>query len=146
MNSTHTDRKSADKSSPLIEKLRRHTAAAGNDPVPASVYEAQYAHWLDNYSTRPYVESGEDYEDYAPAYLYGVYYYHSNPERHFDSSAADLSTGWEAARGDSALDWPKAKPAVEEAWYQVRDLADRAKFERTELLSASPAARTPGDH
>jgi hypothetical protein len=132
--------------SPLIDKLRRQTATAGSDLVPASVYEAQEAHWAANYATRPYVEVGEDYEDYAPAYLYGVFWYHSNPDLPFDAGDADLSKGWDSARGDSALDWPKAKAAVEEAWYQVRDLAERSRSERAELLATSPNAHTPGDH
>ena len=146
MSTANSDRTSGGKSSPLIDKLRRQAAAAGKDPVPASVYEAQEAHWAANYATRPYREAGADYEDYAPAYLYGIYWYHSNPDRLFDASEAELSTGWDAARGDSPLDWSKAKPAVEEAWYQVRNLAERARSERAELLATSPNAHTPGDH
>jgi hypothetical protein len=133
-------------STPLINKLRRQRADAGADPVPASVYEAQDAHWSANYSTRPYVVAGEDYEDYAPAYLYGVFWYHANPDREFDTSDADLSSGWDAARGGSPLDWQKAKPAVEEAWYQVRDLAERSRLERAALLATSPEPQMPGDH
>jgi hypothetical protein len=146
MNSSNSDRTAGGKAGSLIDKLRRQAAAAGNDPVPASVYEAQEAHWAANYSTRPYAQTGAAYEDYAPAYLYGIYWYHSNPESLFDASEAELSTGWDAARGDSPLDWPKAKPAVEEAWYQVRNLAERARSERAALLATSPTAHTPGDH
>ena len=132
--------------SPLIDKLRRQTAARGAEPVPASVYEAQDAHWSANYSSRPYVGAGEEYADYAPAYLYGVFWYHEDPQRTFDASESELSKGWDAARADSPLDWQKAKPAVEEAWYQVRDLAERARAERADLLANSPNAHTPGDH
>ncbi len=132
-------------SSTLIDKLRRQLAAEGNDEFPASVYEAHDAHWSANYASRPYVEAGEDYEDYAPAYLYGVFLYHSDPERMFDDGEGDLANGWGSARGDSPLDWTKAKPAVREAWYRVSDLAERAKSERAELLSSSPTAHTPGD-
>jgi hypothetical protein len=139
-------RESEEKHSPLIDKLRRQMAAEGNDDVPASVYEAHDAHWSANYASRPYVEAGEDYEDYAPAYLYGVFLYHSDPERDFDASEGDLAYGWDSARGDSALDWLEAKPAVREAWYRVSNLEERAKSERAELLSRSPTARTPGDH
>ncbi len=146
MNIRSNHRESEEKHSPLIDKLRRQMAAAGNDEVPASVYEAHDAHWSVNYASRPYVEAGEEYEDYAPAYLYGVFLYHSNPERHFDAFEDELANGWASARGDSSLDWIKAKPAVREAWYRVSDLAKRAKSERTELLSTSPAAHTPGDH
>ncbi len=132
--------------SPLIDKLRRQMAAGGRDEVPASVYEAHDAHWSIHYATRPYVEAGDDYEDYAPAYLYGVFLYHTNPERNFDAYNNELANGWDSARGESPLDWTKAKPAVREAWYRVSDLADRAKSERAELLSTSHTAHTPGDH
>jgi hypothetical protein len=133
-------------SGPLIDRLRQQTAAAGGDSVPASVYQAQNAHWAANYATRPYVEEGEDYEDYAPAYLYGVFLYHSNPDRTFDESEVDVANGWEAARSDSPLDWEKAKPAVREAWYRVSDLEERARAERVEVLDSSPPAHTAGDH
>jgi hypothetical protein len=137
---------SQQKTSPLIEKLQRQMEAAGRDTVPASVYQAQDAHWSANYATRPYVGPGEDYEDYAPAYLYGVFLYHSNPDLTFDEYEGDLANGWESARSDSPLDWSRAKPAVREAWYRISDLAKRAKSERAELLSTSPEATTPGDH
>ncbi len=54
MNIANSDLKSSEETSPLIAKLRRQTAAAGNDPVPAATYEEQNAYWLVNYSTRPY--------------------------------------------------------------------------------------------
>jgi hypothetical protein len=132
--------------SPLIDKLRRQMAASGKDPVPASVYQEHEARWSAKHATRPYVLATDEYEDYAPAYLYGVYWYYSNPDRPFDASEGDLATGWDTARGDSPLDWHKAKPAVREAWYEISDLAERARQERTELLAKSPTAHTPGDH
>jgi hypothetical protein len=146
MNIESKTRESDETTNSLIDRLQRQMAADGNDAVPASVYQENDAHWSANYATRPYVEAGEDYEDYAPAYLYGVFYYHSNPEQPFDASEDELASGWESARGDSPLDWPKAKPAVREAWYLVSDLAERAKSERDALLSKSPAAHTAGDH
>jgi hypothetical protein len=120
------------------------TAAASE--VPASVYQAHHDHWSANYASRPYVEAGEEYEDYAPAFLYGVFWYHSNPQRQFDACEGDLANGWDSARGDSPLAWAKAKPAVREGWYRVSDLAERARLERAELLADSPSAHTPGDH
>jgi hypothetical protein len=134
------------KTSPLIDKLRSQMEAAGIGSVPASVYQAQDAHWSANYATRPYVEAGEDYQDFAPAYLYGVFLYHSNPERTFDEHEGELASGWKSARSGSPLDWSRARPAIREAWYRVRDLAKRADSERAEVLSTSPAATTPGDH
>jgi hypothetical protein len=134
------------KFSPLIDKLQRQMAAAGKDSVPTTVYEDQDAHWSVNYASRPYVVVGEEYEDYAPAYLYGVFLYHSNPDQTFDDSDGDFADGWESARSGSPLDWSKAKPAVREAWYRVSDLDQRARSERAAVLASSPAAPTPGDH
>jgi hypothetical protein len=76
-------------------------AAAGSKSVPASAYHSQDAHLSANYATRPYVDAGEDYEEYAPAYLYGVFWYYSNPDRHFDEYEGELANGWDSARGDS---------------------------------------------
>ncbi len=107
---------------------------------------SEHAYWSENYATLPYVGANEDYEDYAPAFSYGVVWYQLNPERQFDEFEAELATGWASARGASPLDWPKAKPAARDAWYRVRDLAGRAKLERSDVLSTSPEAHTPGDH
>ncbi len=103
-------------------------------------------YWSEIHASRPYASEGDDFEDYAPAYVYGVVWYQSNPERQFDDWEEDLNAGWGSFRGDSPLDWPKAKPAVREAWYRVSDLEARARAERSEVLSASPKPSTPGDH
>ena len=147
MNTAHNHPASEKKAGASIDKLERQMAASGDDGDAASADLAQEdIHWFENYATRPYVEAGQEYEDYAPAYLYGVVWYQSNPQRQFDDSEGDLANGWESARRNSPLDWPKAKPAARDAWYRVRDLANQAKSERTELLSRSPTAQTPGDH
>jgi len=74
------------------------------------------AYWRDNYSDRPYVSAGSSYDDYGPAYSYGVNAYSRDPERSFDDAEADLSTGWKSARGKSSLDWSRAKDATRDAW------------------------------
>jgi hypothetical protein len=145
MNIGSGDRNSAEKHGPLIDKLRRQMTEAGGREIPSSVYQAQNAHWSANYATRPYVDAGKEYDEYAPAYLYGVFWYYSDPDRSIDASEGDLARGWDDVRGDSSLDWPSAKPAVREAWYQVSDLAERARAERAELLAHSPPEHTPGD-
>jgi hypothetical protein len=131
----NTNRNSDEESSPLISER----------DIPASVYQAQDAHWSVHYAARPYVKEGEDYEDYAPAYLYGVFLYHSNPAQHFDARDAEAAKGWDSARGNSPLDWPKAQPAVREAWYRISNLAERAEAERNAALSTSPRTPTAGD-
>jgi hypothetical protein len=146
MTTESNDPGSAEEAEYLTDKLAREAAA---DEVAAAVllYHArENTHWSANYATRAYVDEGELYEDYAPAYRYGVVWYQSNPARDFDDCEADLASGWDSARAGSPLDWPKAKPAVREAWYRVSDLDAQAKSERTVALAASPGAATPGDH
>lgn len=77
------------------------------------------AYWRDNYINRPYVGTGATYDDYGPAYRYGVNAYSRNPERSFDIAEADLSRGWKDARGQSSLDWDRAKDATRDAWHRL---------------------------
>ena len=111
------------------------TGALGGDAVAASVDQIkEEAHWRENHATRPYVAAGAAYADYEPAYRYGLVWYQLNPGRDFDECEVELAIGWVDARGDSPLAWPRAKPAVREAWYRVSDLAARAKTERADSL------------
>ena len=146
MNTATKHPASNDETSPLIDKLKRQMAAsAGASGSAAAAQAKDDTYWFENYASRPYVGAGEDYVDYAPAFLYGVVWYQSNPERRFEDCEGELANGWDSARAGSPLDWTKAKPAVRDAWYRVSDLEARAKLERSELLSTSPEAQTPGD-
>src|SRR3954454_4908195 len=44
---------------------------------------AEDAFWRDNYKTRPYVDASYGYDDYGPAYAYGVNAYTQYPGRSF---------------------------------------------------------------
>src|SRR6188768_3665855 len=83
------------------------------------------AYWRDNYSSRPYV-SGGSYDDYGPAYSYGVNSYSKYPGRDFDDVESDLSRDWDSARGKSSLAWDRAKHATRDAWQRVSDTVERA--------------------
>jgi hypothetical protein len=84
------------------------------------------AYWRDNYSTRPYIANNSTYDDYGPAYRYGVDEYSRNPNRSFDDSEAELGTGWSGARGGSKLEWEHAKHASRDAWQRVSNAVERA--------------------
>ncbi len=84
------------------------------------------AYWRDNYSRRPYVDGGATYDDYGPAYGYGVNAYSRYPGRSFDQAEADLSRNWDSARGKSKLGWDQAKNATRDAWHRVSDSVERA--------------------
>jgi len=83
------------------------------------------AYWRDNYSSRPYV-SGGSYDDYGPAYSYGVNSYSKYAGRDFDDVESDLSRDWDSARGKSSLTWERAKHATRDAWKRVSDSVERA--------------------
>ncbi len=86
----------------------------------------EQAYWRDNYARRPYVESGSSFDDYGPAYGYGVSAYNQYKGRSFDDVEADLSRDWSAARGTSKLDWQRARNASRDAWQRVSDTVERA--------------------
>ena len=83
-------------------------------------------YWRDNYSTRPYVESGARYEDYGPAYRYGVQSYGRYRGKSFEDVDSDLMRGWEQAKGTSRLTWERAKRAAKDSWQRVSDRVERA--------------------
>jgi hypothetical protein len=87
---------------------------------------AEDAYWRDNYANRPYVEGGSSYDDYAPAYRYGVDAYSRYPNRRFDEVEPALSRDWGTARGRSSLEWERAKHATRDAWQRLSDTVERA--------------------
>jgi hypothetical protein len=87
---------------------------------------AEDTYWRENYSTRPYVAAGSGYDDYGPAYRYGVESYGMHDGRSFDEVEPELSSGWDRARGTSGLDWNDAKHASRDAWQHISDAGERA--------------------
>lgn len=94
--------------------------AAMIDPV------AEDRYWRDNYTSRPYVGSDASYDDYGPAYRYGVDAATKYPGRAFDDVDADLGTNWPSTRGTSRLEWDRAKHAARDSWQRVSDAVERA--------------------
>jgi len=78
--------------------------------------EAEY--WQDNYRSRPYAGDAS-FDDYGPAYGYGVSSYSKYPGRNFDDVESELSRDWNAQRGSSNLGWDRARNATRDAWDRV---------------------------
>ncbi|MBC5784570.1 PA2169 family four-helix-bundle protein [Ramlibacter sp. USB13] len=80
---------------------------------------AEEAFWRENYSKEPYYESGRSFDDYSPAYRLGL----SGRERYQDEqwTAVEprLAGEWESTRGNSTLNWDRARPASQAAWSRV---------------------------
>ena len=83
------------------------------------------AYWRENYTSRPYVTSGSTFDDYGPAYQYGVENYSRYPGRSFDDIEADLSRDWQRSKGKSSLTWENAKHAARDSWQRVSDTVER---------------------
>ncbi|MED5621852.1 hypothetical protein [Ideonella sp. BN130291] len=84
------------------------------------------AYWRDNFAGRPYVSPGASYDDYGPAFRYGVDEFNRQEGRTFSEAETDLSAGWHAARSGSRLEWDDAKHATRDAWQRVSDRVERA--------------------
>lgn len=84
------------------------------------------AYWRDNYASRPYVDAGASYDDYAPAYGLGYNSYSSYAGRRFEDIEPDLARDWGSKRGNSTLGWDKAKHATRDAWERVSNAVERA--------------------
>ena len=94
---------------------------------------AEHEYWRSNYTSRPYAQSGYDYDsDYGPAYQYGWESRQSHTGRKFDEVESDLGRGWEKAKGKSRLAWEHAKGATRDAWDRVEN-----KFSSNRASSSS---------
>ncbi len=99
---------------------------AGKGVAEAIDPTVEDAYWRENYQERPYVEDEFGYDDYGPAYGYGVNAYDRYPDRGFDEVEPELSRDWGTTRGTSRLDWNRAKHATRDAWNRVSDTVERA--------------------
>ena len=98
---------------------------AGN-AIDASIdKEIEEEHWRQAYAKRPYVRAGETFDDFGPAYGYGVTAFILNTGRTFEDSEDEMARQWPSARGSSVLDWDRARPAAMDAWYRVGELQRR---------------------
>lgn len=77
------------------------------------------SYWRDNYSKRPYVARGATYDDYGPAYGFGVDAVTRYPGRAFDDIEPEMSHAWTTGGGASMLGWSNAKHAARDAWNRV---------------------------
>lgn len=84
------------------------------------------AYWRENYSARPYIRSEHTFDDYGPAYMYGVENYARYNGASFDEVESDLGRDWQRAKGKSRLAWEDAKEATRDSWQRLSDTVERA--------------------
>lgn len=77
------------------------------------------AYWSENFSGRDYVKEGSSFDDYGPAYGFGVNARGRYPGRDFDDVESEMSRDWSTSRGASSLSWERAKHAARDAWNRI---------------------------
>jgi hypothetical protein len=77
------------------------------------------AYWSENFSGRDYVEKGSSFDDYGPAYDFGVNARGRYPGRAFDDVDSEMSGDWGTRRGASSLSWERAQYAARDAWNRI---------------------------
>ena len=72
--------------------------------------------WLrENFSSRPYVEKGDTFDTFTPAYRYGALAESKYGDAGFDALDEELARDWEENNSDD-LPWPRARDAVKDAY------------------------------
>ena len=84
------------------------------------------AYWRDTYAERPYVPAGATYDEYGPAYRYGVDKFTTYGGGTFEEREPEMIRDWDRARGTSRLHWNDAKLAARDSWQRVSDAVERA--------------------
>ena len=99
---------------------------AGNKFADSIDPAAEEAYWRENSSNRPYVTGGATFNEYRPAYSYGVDAHRRFEGRSFEQVEPELMREWDRVKGMSSLTWENAKHAVRDSWQRVRDFVERA--------------------
>lgn len=97
----------------IVGGLAGKGVAEAIDPTRESAY------WSENFSERDYVEQGSSFDDYGPAYGFGVNARGRYPGRDFDDVESEMSSDWATNRGASSLSWERAKLAARDAWNRI---------------------------
>jgi hypothetical protein len=87
--------------------------------------------WLqENFASRPYVQAGEAFETYRPAYRYGADAEYKCGGDDFEMIEEDIESGWPESSGAPSMPWSRARGAVKDGYdrcVQIRDERDRQK-------------------
>ena len=86
----------------------------------------EQAYWRENYTGRPYVTKGATFDDWGPAYGYGVDSYMKYSRRKFEDVESELGRDWQRATGKSALTWEQATHAARDSFQRASDTIERA--------------------
>lgn len=84
-------------------------------------YEDSDRYYAERFDSVDYRDADAGYDDYRPAYRYGIQARSRYQDREWDDRLeTDLESGWERAKDRSRLTWQQAKAAVREAFHSDR--------------------------
>lgn len=99
-------------------------------------------YWQGAYTTRPYVNAGESFETYKPAYKYGYDSKVKNPDRPYDAVRSELQSNWQSNK--TSLDWNRAEPAVKDAYERTDNQYKQRLSATSGNASNNTGANQPG--
>ncbi|KAM3089743.1 hypothetical protein ACKFKG_32430 [Phormidesmis sp. 146-35] len=81
----------------------------------------EHEHWRAHHTSRPYIEAGRTFDDYAPAYQtgYEAFSRHGNTGKTFDEIEPELRSEYGETHGKTGLAWDKVKPAAQDAYRKL---------------------------
>jgi len=97
---------------------------AGNEVAELIDPEEEEKYWEEQYPTRPYHSEETSYEEYRPAYRYGVEAASTHRDKNFDEVESRLRRNWTKARGSSNLSWNQARDASRDAYDRTLQLCE----------------------
>lgn len=92
-----------------------------NDTTVQTDTAREQAYWRSHFRNRSYVTSDDIYDDYGPAFSYGIDAYGRYDGRRFEDVESELARDWDKFKGQSKLTWERAKGAVRDAWNRLTD-------------------------
>ncbi len=94
-------------------------ALAGKEIAQLVNPNAEEVYWRNQHKHQAYFDSTVAYDNYAPAYRFGIDAYSTYVGRNFDEIEAQLENQWEDARDSSRLTWGTAKLATRDAYERL---------------------------
>jgi hypothetical protein len=94
-----------------------HTEGVMAEAASTSIHDR----FRDRFRDASYYSTGRDWNDYAPAYRYGVDAFARYPGKRFEDIERTLEQEWPAAKASSRLVWVEARGAVLDAWRQASE-------------------------
>jgi hypothetical protein len=79
-------------------------------------WKTEDAYWRENYTRRPYFETGRDYEFYSPAYRFGYDATDRYSGKQWNDVEPDLRRDWDRYEHRGQSTWEQIKTAVKDAW------------------------------